>query len=59
MSTPKTCLVIDIEATCWEQNPPNGPPSVEKKGEIIEIGVTTVSMPDKKILVPDKRVISN
>jgi len=57
MSTPKLCLVIDVEATCWEQNPPNGPPSVEKKGEIIEIGITPISLPDKKILESEAIIV--
>ena len=42
-------LVIDVEATCWEKNPPSGTPIDERKNEIIEIGITPISMPDKEI----------
>ena len=49
MSTPKLCLVIDVEATCWQSNPPSGTPIDERKNEIIEIGITPVSLPDKVI----------
>ncbi len=45
MSTPKTCLVIDIECTCW--NDGSGPPYANS--EIIEIGITPVSLPGKVI----------
>ncbi len=50
MSTPKLCLVVDVEATCWERNPPSGTPAEERKNEIIEFGLTTISMPDKEIV---------
>ena len=50
MSTPKLCLVIDVEATCWERNPPSGTPVEDRKCEIIECGITTISIPDKKIV---------
>ena len=49
MSTPKLCLVIDVEATCWKGNPPSGVPVNERKNEIIEIGITPVSLPDQKV----------
>ena len=45
MSTPKQCLVIDIEATCWEHLTPPYP-----KSDIIEIGITSIAMPDKEVL---------
>lgn len=32
-------LVIDLEATCWENEPPKG-----QKSEIIEIGVALVDV---------------
>jgi inhibitor of KinA sporulation pathway (predicted exonuclease) len=47
MSTPKKILVIDVEATCWENLPPNKFPST--RNEIIEIGVTTVDIKTKTI----------
>ena len=49
MSTPKLCLVIDVEATCWEGNPPSGVPVKERKNEIIEIGITPVDMSTREI----------
>lgn len=49
MSTPKLCLVIDVEATCWNKNPPSGTPASERKNEIIEIGITPVDMITKEI----------
>lgn len=57
MSTPKLCLVIDVEATCWEKNPPSGVPIDERKNEIIEIGVTPISLPDKKILESESIIV--
>lgn len=41
--TIKRVLVIDVEATCWE------PPEPEYISEIIELGVTTLSLPSRKI----------
>lgn len=32
-------LIVDIEATCWEGNPPSG-----QESEIIEIGICTLSL---------------
>ena len=49
MSTPKECLVIDLEATCWKDRPPNETPEKERQNEIIEIGITTVDMKTRKI----------
>ena len=49
MSTPKLCLVIDVEATCWEKNPPSGTPVDERKNEIIEIGITPVDLSTRQI----------
>ncbi len=47
MSTPKTILCIDIEATCWEGRPPNKFP--DQRNEIIEIGITPISLQTKLI----------
>ena len=46
MSTPKKCLVIDIEATCWDDG--IGPPN--PKSDIIEIGLATISLPAKEVI---------
>ena len=50
MSTPKTCLVIDLEATCWESQPPSDTPEILRRNEIIEIGITTICMEDKVVI---------
>jgi inhibitor of KinA sporulation pathway (predicted exonuclease) len=57
MSTPKLCLVIDVEATCWRKNPPSGTPIMERQNEIIEIGITPISMPDKEILTSESIIV--
>lgn len=57
MSTPKMCLVIDLECTCFEKNPARGAPTVDKQSEIIEIGVTPISLPDKKILESESIIV--
>lgn len=62
MSTPKQCLVIDIECTCWD----DGTEPPYQNSEIIEIGLTSVSLPDKVIgesrsiiVLPTKSEISS
>lgn len=57
MSTAKLCLVIDVEATCWLKNPPSGTPVKERQNEIIEIGITPVSLPDKEILESESIIV--
>lgn len=57
MSTPKLCLVIDVEATCWKKNPPSGVAVMERNNEIIEIGITPISLPDKKILDSESIIV--
>lgn len=57
MSTPKLCLVIDLEATCWKDNPPSGQAPADRRGEIIEIGITPISLPDKKILDSESIIV--
>lgn len=57
MSTPKLCLVIDIEATCWDKNPPSGQAPDSQRGEIIEIGITSISLPDKKIVESESIIV--
>lgn len=47
MSTPKKILVIDIEATCWKNRPPNQFP--ETRNEIIEIGLAVVDIKTKTL----------
>lgn len=47
MSTPKKILVIDVEATCWENLPPNKFP--ENRNEIIEIGITQIDIATRTI----------
>lgn len=47
MSTPKTILVVDVEATCWEKLPPNKFPST--RNEIIEIGITEIDIASKTL----------
>jgi inhibitor of KinA sporulation pathway (predicted exonuclease) len=47
MSTAKTILCVDIEATCWEGRPPNKFP--ETRNEIIEIGITPIDIKTKTI----------
>src|SRR5689334_6335461 len=47
MSTPKTILCIDVEATCEENRPPNKFP--DQPNEIIEIGVAEVDIKTKQI----------
>ena len=57
MSTPKLCLVIDVEATCWKDNPPSGQAVADRRGEIIEIGITSISLPDKKIVDSESIIV--
>jgi inhibitor of KinA sporulation pathway (predicted exonuclease) len=47
MSTPKKILVIDVEATCWENLPPNKFP--ETRNEIIEIGVAVLDIKSRAL----------
>jgi inhibitor of KinA sporulation pathway (predicted exonuclease) len=44
-----TVYAVDIEATCWEQ-PKDQPPG--EKNEIIEIGITAITLPDLNISNP-------
>jgi inhibitor of KinA sporulation pathway (predicted exonuclease) len=48
MSTPKSILVIDVEATCWEHLPPNLTKG-EVRNEIIEIGLAVLDIKTKAI----------
>lgn len=43
MSTPKNILVIDVEATCWENDR-------MRRNEIIEIGLAVVSLKKREII---------
>ncbi len=42
--TPKTILVIDVEATCWEGSPPPG-----EQAEIIEVGYALLDVPTREV----------
>jgi inhibitor of KinA sporulation pathway (predicted exonuclease) len=47
MSTPKSINVVDVEATCWETEPPNN--TYEPRNEIIEVGITPIDIKTKEI----------
>jgi len=50
MSTPKTCLVIDVEATCWEHDAEgNFTDKQKRESEIIEFGLTVIDLKDRMI----------
>jgi len=58
MSTPKLCLVVDIEATCWEKDTDGYFTDKQKnESEIIEIGITSISIPDKKIVESESIIV--
>ena len=42
--SPRTVLVIDVEATCWEASPPP-----EQQAEIIEIGYALLDVPRREV----------
>ena len=48
MSKPKslfnTILVVDLESTCWEKNPPEG-----QLSDIIEFGISTIDMVNRVV----------
>ncbi len=44
MKTTENILIIDLEATCWENRPPRG-----QESEIIEIGVCIMNAKTGKI----------
>lgn len=44
MSTPQKMLVIDVEATCWKDRPPNMFEASKRQNEIIEIGITPIDI---------------
>lgn len=43
--TPRTILVIDVEATCWE-----GPPPPGQEAEIIEVGYALLDVPARDVV---------
>jgi inhibitor of KinA sporulation pathway (predicted exonuclease) len=47
MSTPKHILVVDVEATCWDNLPPNKFPNT--RNEIIEIGLVVMDVKTHEI----------
>lgn len=47
MNTLKTINVVDIEATCWRDEPPND--TYEPRNEIIEVGITPIDIKTKVI----------
>jgi inhibitor of KinA sporulation pathway (predicted exonuclease) len=48
MSTAKSILVVDVEATCWQDKPPNKFPN--NRNEIIEIGLTRIDILKQEIV---------
>lgn len=65
MSTPKQILVIDVEATCWDNLPPNLIEASQRRNEIIEIGITPIDIKTNEIglsrsiiVKPNKTTIS-
>jgi len=42
--TPRTILVVDVEATCWEGDPPPG-----QQAEIIEVGYALLDVPAREV----------
>jgi inhibitor of KinA sporulation pathway (predicted exonuclease) len=57
MSTPKICLVIDVEATCWEHDAQGNFTDQQKRdSEIIEFGLTVIEL-DKKTIVESRAII--
>lgn len=42
--TPRTILVVDVEATCWEGSPPPG-----QQAEIIEVGYALLDVPAREV----------
>jgi len=58
MSTPKHCLVIDLEATCWEKDEGGYFTDKQKhESEIIEIGITSICMEDKVITESESIIV--
>ena len=58
MSTPKLCLVVDLEATCWEKDEDGYFTDKQKNdSEIIEIGITSICMEDKVIVGSESIII--
>jgi inhibitor of KinA sporulation pathway (predicted exonuclease) len=50
MSTPKKCLVIDVEATCWPKDRRGDMTEKQRRqSEVIEIGITFINLSDKTI----------
>jgi inhibitor of KinA sporulation pathway (predicted exonuclease) len=47
MSTPKFINVVDIEACCWENLPPNNFP--EQRNEMLEIGIIQIDIATKEL----------
>ena len=47
MSTPKFINVVDVEATCWENEPPNN--TYEPRNEIIEVGITPIDIKTRQL----------
>jgi len=58
MSTPKICIVIDVEATCWPNRPPNEIPSHQRQNEIIEFGVTIIDLKAREITESASIIVS-
>lgn len=50
MSTPKFINVIDVEATCWQDEPPNDVMRTPRN-EIIEVGITKIDIATRELIV--------
>jgi len=57
MSTPRTCIVIDVEATCWQDKAPNTIEPYLRENEIIEFGITIIDMAKREILESESIIV--
>lgn len=58
MSTPKLCLVVDLEATCWDKDEDGYFTDKQlHESEIIEIGITSICMEDRLIVGSDSIIV--
>ena len=57
MSTPKKIFVIDVEATCWDNDVKFGRGVQQYVSDIIEIGITTVDLKSREIEASDSILV--
>ena len=57
MSTPKKIFVIDVEATCWDNDVKFGRGVQQYVSDIIEIGITTVDLKERRIEASDSILV--